>query len=77
MNKLANTVIVGSRAIPGLTRRPKDLDVITTDEGFRALVAQRRTPYGDGKAGQRIAEVLRSVELGRGLLDKKWVQGVR
>lgn len=49
----------------------------TTDEGFRALVAQRRTPYGDGKAGERIAEVLRSVELGRGLLDKKWVQGVR
>lgn len=49
----------------------------TTDESFRALVAQRRTPYGDGKAGERIAEVLRSVELGRGLLDKKWVQGVR
>lgn len=49
----------------------------TTDEGFRALVAQRRTPYGDGKAGERIAEVLRTVELGRGLLDKKWVQGVR
>jgi len=49
----------------------------TMDEGFRALVAQRRTPYGDGKAGQRIAEVLRTVELGRGLLDKKWVQGVR
>ena len=49
----------------------------TTDEGFRALVSQRRTPYGDGKAGQRIAEVLRTVELGRGLLDKKWVQGVR
>ncbi|WP_416799350.1 UDP-N-acetylglucosamine 2-epimerase [Ciceribacter azotifigens] len=49
----------------------------TTDESFRALVAQRRTPYGDGKAGQRIAEVLRGVELGRGLLDKKWVQGVR
>ncbi len=49
----------------------------TTDEGFRGLVAQRRTPYGDGKAGQRIAEVLRTVELGRGLLDKKWVQGVR
>ncbi|MBC7312370.1 MAG: UDP-N-acetylglucosamine 2-epimerase (hydrolyzing) [Rhizobium sp.] len=48
----------------------------TMDEGFRALVAQRRTPYGDGKAGERIAEVLRSVELGRGLLDKKWVQGV-
>lgn len=49
----------------------------TTDESFRALVAQRRTPYGDGKAGQRIAEVLRSVEPGRGLLDKKWVEGVR
>ena len=40
MNKLANTVIVGSRAIPGLTRRPKDLDVITTDEGFREMVAR-------------------------------------
>lgn len=49
----------------------------TKDESFRALVGQRRTPYGDGKAGERIAEVLRSVELGRGLLDKKWVQGVR
>lgn len=48
----------------------------TTDESFRALVAKRRTPYGDGKAGERIAEVLRTVELGRGLLDKKWVQGV-
>ncbi|URK88660.1 UDP-N-acetylglucosamine 2-epimerase [Rhizobium sp. RCAM05350] len=49
----------------------------TTDESFRALVAQKRTPYGDGKAGQRIAEVLRNVELGKHLLDKKWVEGVR
>jgi GDP/UDP-N,N'-diacetylbacillosamine 2-epimerase (hydrolysing) len=49
----------------------------TTDEDFRTLVAQKRTPYGDGKAGQRIAEVLRTVELGRSLLDKKWIQGVQ
>ncbi|MGE4430286.1 MAG: UDP-N-acetylglucosamine 2-epimerase [Sphingobium sp.] len=48
----------------------------TMDENFRALVAQRRTPYGDGRAAERIAEVLRTVELGRGLLDKKWVSGV-
>jgi len=46
----------------------------TTDESFRALVAQRRTPYGDGQAGQRIAEILRTVETGRSLLDKKWVK---
>lgn len=49
----------------------------TIDEDFRALVARKRTPYGDGTAGQRIAEILCKVELGRHLLEKKWVQGIQ
>ena len=40
MNTLANTLVVGSRCIPELKRRPKDLDVITTQAGFDEMVAR-------------------------------------
>lgn len=42
------------------------------DESFRAVVAQKRTPYGDGTAGKRIAAVLAETELGPKLMNKKF-----
>lgn len=42
-----------------------------SDENFRARVKERRSPYGDGHASRRIVEVLSSVELGKGLIQKK------
>ncbi len=40
---------------------------------FRESLAGVENPYGDGHAGERIAEVLASVELGPGLLEKRGV----
>ena len=42
------------------------------DEAFRAKIAGMVNPYGDGKAGVRIAEILRNVDLVPGLLKKKF-----
>jgi hypothetical protein len=42
MNTLANTLVVGSRCIPELKRRPKDLDVITTQAGFDEMVVKSK-----------------------------------
>lgn len=42
-----------------------------TDAGFRSQVQFCINPYGDGKASQRIVEILRSVELGPMLLQKQ------
>ena len=41
------------------------------DDEFRALCRRVDNPYGQGDAGPRIAEVLASVELGPGLVQKK------
>jgi GDP/UDP-N,N'-diacetylbacillosamine 2-epimerase (hydrolysing) len=38
---------------------------------FREKVKHCRNPYGDGKAGKRIAEVLNEIELGKKLLEKR------
>ena len=40
MNTFSPTLVVGSRCIPELKRRPKDLDVITTQAGFDEMVAR-------------------------------------
>ena len=40
---------------------------------FRAGLRGLRNPYGDGCAGERIAEVLRTVELGDRLLRKRFI----
>jgi GDP/UDP-N,N'-diacetylbacillosamine 2-epimerase (hydrolysing) len=45
----------------------------TRDQAFRNTVAQRRTPYGDGHAGARIAAILASTEPGPKLLNKHFV----
>jgi len=45
----------------------------TGDPAFRARVAERRTPYGDGRAGRRIADVLAGVEMDQRLMRKAFV----
>jgi UDP-hydrolysing UDP-N-acetyl-D-glucosamine 2-epimerase len=45
----------------------------TDDPAFRARAAQRRTPYGDGTAGRRIAEILAGAETGARLMRKTFV----
>ncbi|MFC1926810.1 UDP-N-acetylglucosamine 2-epimerase [Chloroflexota bacterium] len=42
-----------------------------TDKAFLAEVNKCENPYGDGKAGPRIAEILSKVEITRDLLQKK------
>lgn len=44
-----------------------------TDPAFRASLEGLVNPYGDGHASERIARVLREVELGPRLLRKRWV----
>ncbi|MDO9217035.1 MAG: UDP-N-acetylglucosamine 2-epimerase, partial [Lacisediminimonas sp.] len=45
----------------------------TTDTAFRALVAQRRTPYGDGSASRKIADILAQTTLDKRLMHKRFV----
>lgn len=56
---------------------PNEIAVAITravwDEDFRSLVAQKRTPYGDGTAGKRIAQILAETEIGRHLMDKRFL----
>jgi UDP-hydrolysing UDP-N-acetyl-D-glucosamine 2-epimerase len=40
------------------------------DADFRERLARKRNPYGDGQTGPRIADILASVDLGPGLLNK-------
>lgn len=47
------------------------LDRALHDANFRATVKNCSQPYGDGKAGERIVEVLRTVPLDRKLLVKR------
>ncbi len=42
-----------------------------TDTVFRKEVEKRENPYGDGKTGPRIAEILSSLEITPGLLRKR------
>jgi UDP-N-acetylglucosamine 2-epimerase (non-hydrolysing)/GDP/UDP-N,N'-diacetylbacillosamine 2-epimerase (hydrolysing) len=42
-----------------------------SDEDFKTRARSARNPYGDGRAGERIVEVLDSVELGPQLLNKR------
>ena len=43
------------------------------DVSFRAAVRDARNPYGDGKAGLRIAEILQATELNDRLLKKPFI----
>jgi UDP-hydrolysing UDP-N-acetyl-D-glucosamine 2-epimerase len=43
-----------------------------TDEAFRKNIAGMVNPYGNGRASERIVKVLKSVDLGRKLLMKKF-----
>ncbi|MFH1149472.1 MAG: UDP-N-acetylglucosamine 2-epimerase [Actinomycetota bacterium] len=43
------------------------------DREFRRKVRRRKSPYGDGHAGERIAEVLAGVRIDDRLLDKRQV----
>ncbi len=44
-----------------------------TDDEFRRRAGQCSRPYGDGRAGERVVEVLRTIELGPALWYKKMV----
>jgi UDP-N-acetylglucosamine 2-epimerase len=46
------------------------LDTALDDAGFRHRVAHASNPFGDGRAGERVAGLLASVELGPRLLRK-------
>jgi UDP-N-acetylglucosamine 2-epimerase len=41
------------------------------DPAFRKSLSGMESPYGDGRAGERIADVLASVRLGQDLLYKR------
>lgn len=43
------------------------------DADFRRRVDARRTPYGDGTAGRRIADILAQTEIGPALMNKKFL----
>ncbi|ODS23490.1 UDP-N-acetyl-D-glucosamine 2-epimerase, UDP-hydrolysing [Candidatus Endobugula sertula] len=45
--------------------------IALTDEAFRGKCKAAINPYGDGKSGPRICEVLRDIELNRKLVDKE------
>ncbi|MEX2643533.1 MAG: UDP-N-acetylglucosamine 2-epimerase [Acetobacterales bacterium] len=44
---------------------------VLTDAGAKAAVARAENPYGDGRSGPRICEILRDIPLDRRLLDKQ------
>jgi UDP-hydrolysing UDP-N-acetyl-D-glucosamine 2-epimerase len=46
------------------------------DPAFRRGLAGLENPYGDGRAAPRIARLLREVELGRRLIEKRFVDRV-
>jgi GDP/UDP-N,N'-diacetylbacillosamine 2-epimerase (hydrolysing) len=49
----------------------KAINKALTDREFLVEVKKRQSPYGDGKASQRIAEILSKVEITPELLQKK------
>lgn len=47
------------------------IECAMNDETFRTRARNTRSPYGDGHAGERIVEILTSLEIGPQLLDKQ------
>jgi UDP-N-acetylglucosamine 2-epimerase (non-hydrolysing)/GDP/UDP-N,N'-diacetylbacillosamine 2-epimerase (hydrolysing) len=47
------------------------IECAINDENFRTRAHNSRNPYGDGHAGERIVEILTSLEIGPQLLDKQ------
>lgn len=45
---------------------------MVTEEAFRKSIAGMLNPYGDGRASERIVKVLKSVDLGKELVIKKF-----
>lgn len=45
------------------------------DPAFRAALNGLKNPYGDGRAAERIVEVLRTAELGPSLIEKRFYDG--
>lgn len=80
------TVNVGSRQsgrlrAPSVLDAPGDAEAVSRavaralDPEFRAILSERKNPYGDGRAGSRIASVLAHHPLDR-LLLKEWPEVV-
>lgn len=72
MNTLANTIVVGSRCIPDLKRRPKDLDVITTQTGFDEMVA--RLGIHDQLKEIRTTRTGKAAIFGKAIIDAEIVE---
>lgn len=51
------------------------LQKATRDEDFRKLVAECETPYGDGTASKKIADILSHTKIDQKLMHKKFVMG--
>lgn len=66
--RAANIIDVGNQASEIATGMKRALS-----EAFRQSLRGLQNPYGDGRAGERIVEMLRTVELGDRLLRKKFV----
>jgi len=49
------------------------LTKVTTDQMFRAQVAKCETPYGDGTASARIAQILAQTEINAKLMHKRFI----
>jgi len=49
----------------------KAIEKALYDKDFKAMVKKCKNPYGDGKAGERIAEILSKIEINDKLLQKK------
>ena len=47
------------------------IECALSDDEFKARARNSRNPYGDGHAGERIVEVLASLEIGPRLLNKQ------
>ncbi|MEK7836898.1 MAG: UDP-N-acetylglucosamine 2-epimerase, partial [candidate division NC10 bacterium] len=65
--RAANVIDVGygrDEILDGMTR--------ALEPGFRAGLAGLVNPYGDGHAAPRIVEILRDVELGPRLIQKRF-----
>jgi len=65
-------VVTGTRAEYSLLKPVmKAIKKALYDEDFKEKVRSCKNPYGDGKAGVRIADILSKVKIDRRLLQKK------
>lgn len=69
--RAANVIDAAAKAEAILTAIRQGLDPV-----FRASLQGLRNPYGDGQASRRIVEVLKRIEMGIGVLRKKFIDNL-